>query len=87
MLLDQNYKLKISDFGLAKPLEGDLGNGWLYTECGTRNFMTPEQNMKQPYNGEKVDLFAAAVSLFFFVAGLEPFEIASADDQYYVAFV
>ena len=41
-LLDNKFNLQISDFGYAKPLEGDSGNGLLQTLCGTVGFMAPE---------------------------------------------
>jgi len=40
--LDDNFNLKIADFGFAAPLHGVDGSGWLYTKLGTPGFMAPE---------------------------------------------
>ena len=79
-LLDNDFNLKISDFGFAAPMEGRRGEGWLSTVCGTRGFMAPEIHLKQKCEGERIDLFAAAVSLFMFMTRNEPFEVATPQD-------
>ena len=63
-LLDDNYNLKIADFGFAAPLMGKDGSGWLTTKLGTPGFMAPEIGLGQPYEGEVIDLFAVGVTLF-----------------------
>jgi len=45
--------------------------------------MAPEINMKAPYNGQSVDLFAAAIILFITFAGSPPFSKADPKDPYY----
>jgi len=42
ILLDQNFVLKIADFGFAAPVEGRDGSGNLMTKLGTLNYMAPE---------------------------------------------
>jgi len=42
LLLDQNFILKIADFGFAGPIEGRDGSGNLTTKLGTLNYMAPE---------------------------------------------
>ena len=42
LLLDSNYFLKIADFGLAGPVRGRDGKGYLTTKLGTKNYMAPE---------------------------------------------
>lgn len=42
--------------------------------------MAPEINMKAPYSGVQVDLFAAAVILFILYGGVPPFGKADPKD-------
>lgn len=42
LLLDKDYNLKIADFGFARDVSGDLGDGRLSTRCGTLPYMAPE---------------------------------------------
>ena len=42
LLLDQNFNLKIADFGLAGPLFGRDGSGILKTSVGTVHYQAPE---------------------------------------------
>lgn len=45
--------------------------------------MSPEQHLKQPYQGRCVDLFAAATILFILVTGHPPFTEAKSSDPFY----
>lgn len=76
VLLDNNFDLKIADFGFAAPVEGRDGSGYLVSKLGTLNYMAPEIHLKQPYQGRSVDLFAAAIILFIMVAQHPPFTTA-----------
>ena len=76
LLLDSQFVLKIADFGFAGPVAGKDGSGLLHTKLGTLNYMAPEIHMKKPYDGKKVDLFAAAIILFIMVAQHPPFTTA-----------
>jgi serine/threonine protein kinase len=42
VLVDQNYNLKIADFGMTGPLTGRKGEGTLSTNCGTEMYKAPE---------------------------------------------
>ena len=42
LLLDQNFDLKIADFGYASLIERENQNGKLYTKLGTKAYMAPE---------------------------------------------
>ena len=42
LLYDENYILKIADFGFAVALAGKDGSGLLKTICGTEGYMAPE---------------------------------------------
>jgi len=61
LLIDENNKLIIADFGFAAPIEGrhskdDTPTGFLYTSLGTRNYMAPEVlNSKQGGAGYRGD--------------------------------
>ena len=45
--------------------------------------MAPEIHLNAEYDGEKIDLFAAAVILFIMVAEHPPFTTASPSDPFY----
>lgn len=83
VLLDDNFQLKIADFGFAAPLMGRYGSGYLRTKCGTKPYMAPEIHADKPYKGEAVDLFASAIILFIMVSGTPPFNQAKPDEYYY----
>lgn len=68
LLLDENFVLKLADFGFAGPMEGRDGSGFLHTRLGTKNYMAPEIHEGKPYNGSSVDLFALGIILFIMVA-------------------
>jgi serine/threonine protein kinase len=86
VLLDDNYSLKLADFGFSTPMAGKDGTGKLHTYKGTLGYMAPEIHMGQPYLGDKVDLFATGVLLFIMVAQHPPFRKAVAADGYYKMF-
>lgn len=83
ILLDNNYQLKIADFGLSAPLDGRDGSGFLSTNVGTENYMAPEIHLKLPYEGKVVDLFACAIILFTLVQSNPPFNMATKTDPWY----
>ena len=83
LLLNHQFILKIADFGFAAPTEGRDGSGNLKTKLGTLNYMAPEIHLKQPYQGQSVDLFAAAIILFIMVAQHPPFTTAQPQDPFY----
>ena len=83
LLFDDNFLLKICDFGFATLIEGKDGSGWLHTVLGTESYMAPEIHERKPYKGIEVDLFASAIVLFIMFAGTPPFTKASPKDPYY----
>lgn len=84
LLFDSNFNLKIADFGFAAPMSGRDGSYNLKTVLGTFGYMAPEIILRQPYHGDCVDLFAAAVILFIMVARHPPFNKADPrDDNFY----
>ena len=67
VLYDQNFNLKIADFGFAAPVAGRDGSGYSRTKLGTESYMAPEIHARRPYIGTSVDLFACAIILFIMV--------------------
>jgi serine/threonine protein kinase len=51
LLLDDNYNLKIADFGLSTTVESSYGGGVMYTRVGTERYMPPEMLEKNAYIG------------------------------------
>ena len=64
ILLDDEYNVKISDFGFAALLAGKDGSGTLETVLGTLSYMAPELHLQRKYSGEVVDLFAVGIIVF-----------------------
>ncbi|CAI5718392.1 unnamed protein product [Hyaloperonospora brassicae] len=86
LLLDANFVLKIADFGLSG-LKGRADGAVveLYTQCGTRGYMSPEVLSCVPYEGEPADVWSAGVVLFIMLAGFPPFQIAADQDWWFRA--
>ncbi|DAZ98634.1 TPA: hypothetical protein N0F65_000829, partial [Lagenidium giganteum] len=86
LLLDEGFGLKIADFGLSGLREGPDGAiAELYTQCGTRSYMSPEVLSCLPYEGEPADVWSAGVVLFIMLAGFPPFQIATRQDWWFRA--
>lgn len=86
LLLDENYALKIADFGLSGLKEEKNGAVvQLYTQCGTRGYMSPEVISCRPYSGQPADVWSAGVVLFIMLAGFPPFQIATSEDWWFRA--
>jgi len=70
-LLDENLNAKIGDFGLARESEEGIN-----VDIGSGIFRAPEICMRKfPFNGEKADIFALAVSLFYQRTGRFPVKL------------
>ncbi|TMW58714.1 hypothetical protein Poli38472_010273 [Pythium oligandrum] len=86
LLLDDQFALKIADFGLSGLREGPNGAIFeLYTQCGTRSYMSPEVLSCMPYEGEPADVWSVGVVLFIMLAGFPPFQIATRQDWWFRA--
>ena len=83
ILLDDQFNVKIADFGFAAPVEGRDGGGKLHTVLGTANYMAPEILAHKPYSGHVVDLFALGIILFILYAGHPPFASAEPTNSHY----
>ena len=51
LLLDDNFNLKIADFGFAELLDGSNGTGMINGKLGTAGYMAPEIHLGEAYNG------------------------------------
>ena len=45
-LIDNEYNLKISEFGFAKPVDGRDGEDWLNNIGASKGFFPPEVHLK-----------------------------------------
>ncbi|KAL5575403.1 hypothetical protein UlMin_017102 [Ulmus minor] len=70
VLIDQNFKLKIADFGIACD---DAYCDSLADDPGTYRWMAPEMIKKKSY-GRKVDVYSFGLILWEMVAGTIPYE-------------
>lgn len=71
LLLDANYRLKLSDFGFARKVEE---GHCLETFCGSFAYAPPEIILGEPYNGLKSDIWSMGVVLYAMVCGKLPFK-------------
>lgn len=69
LLLDQNYRVKLSDFGWSNFKEDEDTRK---TYCGTPEYLAPEMVKKQPHD-YSIDIWSLGVLLFEFLAGYAPF--------------
>jgi len=77
LLLDENYNLKLADFGLATNF---IPNQKYFEMKGTREYCPPEILTSKGYFPEQVDCFLAGVTLFSMVTGKTPFREARDTD-------
>ncbi|KAH0792561.1 CAMK family protein kinase [Histomonas meleagridis] len=69
ILLDQQGRIKISDFGLSKFVGKD---GLVTTPCGSLCYTSPECLTGKPYDGRISDLWSIGVILYALVTGQLP---------------
>ena len=85
MLLSRGGALKISDFGIARRLDGDARGAMARTFVGTTNYMSPERIGGQAYDGG-ADVWGFGAAVLAVALGRAPFSAAgasSADDGYW----
>jgi len=82
LLMDADFKLKISDFGLSKIIESDADFLMRSTYVGTRGYQAPELLLNKKYSN-MIDIFSLGVVFFIMLAGYPPFERAHKTDKWY----
>lgn len=73
LLLDDNWDLKVTDFGLSAVTDQTRQDGLLHTLCGTPAYVAPEILAKKGYDGSKVDVWSCGIILYVLNAGYLPF--------------
>lgn len=75
ILIARDGKVKVTDFGLARSLQGNVGTGLTLSNqvVGTPNYMAPEQ-IKSAEVDERVDIYALGITLWQFLTGILPFD-------------
>uniref|UniRef100_A0A0D9XDS3 non-specific serine/threonine protein kinase n=1 Tax=Leersia perrieri TaxID=77586 RepID=A0A0D9XDS3_9ORYZ len=74
LLLDEEGKLKVTDFGLAALPEQLRHDGLLHTQCGTPAYVAPEVLRKRGYDGAAADIWSCGVVLYVLLCGFLPFQ-------------
>jgi len=72
MLLDENFNLKVTDFGLSK-VHTTPNKVMSTTYVGTKGYQAPELLMNRRYTNA-MDVFSCGVILFIMMTGYPPFE-------------
>lgn len=74
LLLDEEGRLKVTDFGLAALPEQLRHDGLLHTQCGTPAYVAPEVLRKRGYDGARADMWSCGVVLYVLLCGFLPFQ-------------
>jgi eukaryotic-like serine/threonine-protein kinase len=77
ILLDDAGNVYVSDFGLAKSLDADLGMTFTGQYLGTPRYMSPEQAETKPVD-HRSDIYSLGLILYEMVTGDLPFKGGSA---------
>ena len=81
ILLDRDGNPRVTDFGLAKKIQGDSGLTGSGQIMGTPSYMPPEQaGGKRGEVGPAADVYALGATLYALVTGRPPFQAATAMD-------
>jgi WD40 repeat protein len=81
ILLDQQGNPRVTDFGLAKKVEGDSGLTGSGQIMGTPSYMPPEQTGgKRGEVGPAADVYALGATLYCMLTGRPPFQAATPVD-------
>ncbi len=81
ILLDPEGNPRVTDFGLAKKIEGDSGLTGSGQIMGTPSYMPPEQaGGQRGAVGPAADVYALGATLYALITGRPPFQAATAMD-------
>ena len=84
LFVGDEYFLKLCDFGFSDIFLDENDNKIELTDwVGSEYHKAPEILSKQPYDGDKIDIFSAGVTLLSLVLGKFTFKNASEDDPLY----
>jgi eukaryotic-like serine/threonine-protein kinase len=79
VLLAADGTPKVSDFGLARRMEGEVGLTWTGIAVGTPGYMAPEQAEARPLAwGPAVDIYALGAIFYELLTGRPPFRAETA---------
>ena len=82
ILVDENYTIKICDFGYAAKNRNDLTES-----LGTLSYVAPEILRGKKYNGFVADVFSLGVILLTLNTGSFGFNMATLGDEYYLLII
>lgn len=82
ILFDEQFNLKVSDFGLSRDAKGNQGDFKLTSRVGTEGYKPPEMETGN-YTGIQADIFGAGVILFIMFNGTPPFLSTKKHDRIY----
>jgi serine/threonine protein kinase/Flp pilus assembly protein TadD len=72
-----SYRPKITDFGLARQLDADIGQTRTGMIVGTPSYMAPEQARSERDIGPAADIYALGAILYELLTGRPPFRAAT----------
>ena len=78
ILIDNNFTIKISDFGLAK-IHNEDENSLMNTICGSPMYMAPEIMKYNKYDS-KADLWSVGIIFYELLTGRTPFQVNSHEE-------
>jgi len=81
VLVDQEGKPKLTDFGIARVLSSDEGLTRTGAAIGTPAYMAPEQRGNASQVDGRADIFSSGATLYTLLTGKEPFDIYAAELQ------
>jgi len=76
VLISKQHEVKLMDFGLAKPEQGDDDLTQSGATVGSFRYMSPEQILNQPIDA-RTDLYAFGILMFQMTTGQLPFDATS----------